>query len=116
MTRLPRFLATAVLGLLAAAPAWCQPMVANSTGPCAAAYPIGRTIPDKYRLELKAGDVLVLAVDSRLKTLRGPGVFTSEDKAVAVTPVELGPERGARPTISAVRSMSHPKPEPVPGS
>jgi hypothetical protein len=90
--------------LLAAAaiPAAANVLVVRSTGPSAAAYPPGRSLPDNARLTLRAGDAVIVLGAGGTRTFRGPGTFSPSAAAQAGGPGVGGDGRRAR--IGAVRS------------
>ena len=91
--------ATIVAFLAAAAmPAAATVLVVRSTGPSAAAYPPGRSLPDNVRLTLRAGDAIIVLAAGGTRTFRGPGVFAP---SAAAAPTQLGD--GHRARIGAVR-------------
>src|SRR4051812_47496850 len=75
----------AIAALLAAAamPAAATVLIVRSTGPSAAAYAPGRTLPDNARLTLRAGDAVIVLGAGGTRTFRGPGVFSPSAAAQA---------------------------------
>ena len=55
------------------APALADALVVRSTGSAAQTYPVGRRLPATARVELRAGDTVVLVGEGPTRTLRGPG-------------------------------------------
>jgi len=94
---------TAVAALFAAAafPAAANVLVVRSTGPSAAAYPPGRSLPDNARLTLRAGDSVIVLGAGGTRSFRGPGVFSPSAALQAGGPVAAADGRRAR--IGAVR-------------
>jgi len=93
--------AAALLVVAAAAiPAAANVLIVRSTGPSAAAYPAGRSLPDNARLNLRAGDAVIVLGASGTRTFRGPGSF-SPSAAVQAGGPNLADGRRAR--IGAVR-------------
>jgi len=98
------FRAAAALLLAAAAmPAIANVLVVRSTGPSAAAYPAGRSLPDNARIDLRAGDAVVVLGAGGTRTFRGPGSFSPGAAAQAGTRT-LAAADGRRARIGAVRS------------
>jgi len=95
------FARATIVALLAAAamPAAANVLVVRSTGPSAAAYPPGRSLPDNVRLTLRAGDAVIVLAAGGTRTFRGPGVFAP---SAAAAPAQVGD--GHRARIGAVRS------------
>ena len=83
-----------------AMPAAANVLVVRSTGPSAAAYPPGRSLPDNARLTLRAGDAVIVLGAGGTRAFRGPGVF-SPSAAVQVGGPNLA--NGQRARIGAVR-------------
>ena len=82
-------------------PAAANVLVVRSTGPSAAAYPPGRSLPDNVRLTLRAGDAVIVLGAGGTRTFRGPGVFSPSAAAQAGGP---NMANGQRARIGAVRS------------
>ena len=99
----PRRAALAALLVAIAAPAAANVLVVRSAGPSAAAYPVGRSLPDNARITLRAGDSLVVLGASGTRSFRGPGTF-SPGAAVQAGPRTLASNDGRRARIGAVRS------------
>src|SRR4051812_45170409 len=78
----------AIGALLVAAgiPASAAVLVVRSTGPSAAAYPPGRSLPDNARLTLRAGDAVIVLGAGGTRSFRGPGVFSPSAAAQAGGP------------------------------
>ena len=93
--------AVAILLAAAAVPATAAVLVVRSTGPSAAAYPPGRSLPDNARLTLRAGDAVIVLGAGGTRTFRGPGVFSPSAAAQAGGPTLVADGRRAR--IGAVR-------------
>jgi hypothetical protein len=97
-------LGTAVLAaLIAAAPAAANVLVVRSSGPSAAAYPVGRSLPDNARITLRAGDNLVVLGAAGTRSFRGPGTFSPGTAALAGART-IASSDGRRARIGAVRS------------
>jgi hypothetical protein len=77
-------------------------LVVRSAGPSAQAYPAGRQLADDARLQLRAGDVLVVLDTRGTRTFRGPGNFTAAGPAATGT--RIAENNGRRARIGAVRS------------
>ena len=94
----------AVVALLAAAaiPAAANVLVVRSTGPSASAYPAGRSLPDNARLNLRAGDAVIVLGAGGTRTFRGPGSF-SPGAAVQAGQRTFAAADGQRARIGAVR-------------
>jgi hypothetical protein len=93
----------ALLGTAAATSAAASVLVVRSTGPSAAAYPAGRSLPDNARLNLRAGDAVIVLGAGGTRTFRGPGVF-SPSSAVQAGTRTFAAADGRRARIGAVRS------------
>jgi len=65
--------AVATLGV--AVPTMAQAVVVRSTGPSAAAYPMGRKLPANTSVTLKAGDHVTVLDKAGTRVLSGPGTF-----------------------------------------
>ncbi len=76
-------------------------LVVRSSGPSARAYPAGRSLPETQRLQLRAGDTLVVLDARGTRTYRGPGNFTA---GAAAPGVRIADNDGRRARIGAVRS------------
>ena len=99
----PRRAAFAVLLAAAAAmPAAANVLVVRSTGPSAAAYPAGRSLPDNARLNLRDGDMVIVLGAAGTRTFRGPGSF-SPSAAVQAGARTFAAADGRRARIGAVR-------------
>ncbi len=77
-TRSGKFLAAAAL--IGASFGWsvvahAQAVVIRSTGPSAAAYPMGRKLPAGAAVTLKAGDLVTVIDQAGSRVLSGPGSF-----------------------------------------
>ena len=75
-------------------------LVVRSSGPSAAAYPAGRSLPDNVRLTLRAGDSVIVLGAGGTRAFRGPGVFSPSAAAQAGGPAIAN---GQRARIGAVR-------------
>ena len=93
--------AVAILLAAAAVPVAANVLVVRSTGPSAAAYPPGRSLPDNARLTLRAGDAVIVLGAGGTRSFRGPGVFSPSAALQASGPVAAADGRRAR--IGAVR-------------
>jgi hypothetical protein len=98
------FARAAIAALLAAAamPAAASVLVVRSTGPSAAAYPPGRSLPDNARLTLRAGDAVIVLGAGGTRAFRGPGVFSPGAALQAGGPTQVA-ANGQRARIGAVR-------------
>jgi len=86
-----------------AASASANVLVVRATGPSAGAYPAGRSLPDNARINLRAGDMLVVLGAGGTRTFRGPGAF-SPSAAVRAGARTIASTDGRRARIGAVRS------------
>lgn len=86
--------------LSGAASAAANVLVVRSSGPSARAYPAGRSLPDNARIELRAGDTVIILAGGGTRTFRGPGTFTPTG-AQGVRTSDAGSRRAR---IGAVRS------------
>jgi hypothetical protein len=84
-------------------PAAANVLVVRSTGPSAASYPPGRSLPDNARLALRAGDSVIVLGAGGTRSFRGPGTF-SPGAAVRAGGAALATTDGRRARIGAVRS------------
>ncbi len=73
----------AVMALAGADMAMAGPMVVRSTGPSAAAYPIGKPLAADARLSLKPGDIVTVLDSGGTRVLRGPGVVAVSGSGAA---------------------------------
>ena len=69
-------LAVMALVATAAAASAASVLVVRASGPSAKAYAPGRSLPDNARIQLVAGDTLVLLGANGTRTFRGPGRFS----------------------------------------
>ncbi len=67
--------AAGVLAMATAGAAMAQAVVVRSTGPSAAAYPMGRKLPANAAVALRAGDHVTVLDKSGTRVLAGPGNF-----------------------------------------
>ena len=74
-------------------------LVVRASGPSAKMYPPGKALPDSAKVQLKAGDSLMLLNTNGAKTLRGPGTFP-----VASSGGGLAAAANKRARFSAMRS------------
>lgn len=93
------------LGLFAllaitAAPATAAVLVVRSSGPSAAQYPPGRSLPDNAQIRLQANDEVVLLSAGGTHSFRGPGSFSP---AQAAGP-RIANASNSRARVGAVRS------------
>ena len=93
--------AAAAVLFVTAIPAAANVLVVRATGPSAAAYPPGRSLPDNARLTLRAGDAVIVLGAGGTRTFRGPGTF-SPSATAQVASSTTGD--GHRARIGAVRS------------
>jgi hypothetical protein len=99
-----RLVMAALLAAAAAAtPAAANVLVVRSSGPSASAYPAGRSLADNARIQLRAGDTLVLLGASGTRTFRGP-ITTAANAAVQAGTRTVDASNGRRARIGAVRS------------
>lgn len=96
-------LALAALLAGVAGPAAANVLVVRSSGPSAASYPAGRSLPDNARIQLRAGDTLVLLGASGTRTFRGP-IATAANAAVQASAQTAQASDGRRVRVGAVRS------------
>ncbi len=89
----------ALVSIAAAAPAAANVLVVRSSGPSAAQYPAGRSLPDNAQIRLQDNDIVVLLSAGGTRTFRGPGTFSPSQ---AAGPRVAGNSAGAR--VGAVRS------------
>lgn len=87
--------------LAAAAPAAANVLVVRSTGPSAASYRAGQSLPDNARITLRAGDQLTILANGGTRTFRGPGTFSPNTRVAASTTVNSG---GRIARVGAVRN------------
>jgi hypothetical protein len=95
--------AIAALLATAAASAAANVLVVRSSGPSAKSYAPGQSLPDNARLQLRAGDTVVVLDSRGTRTFRGPGNFSPATAAQAGTQTVQG-NNGRRARIGAVRS------------
>lgn len=90
--------AAAILGAMVAlaAPATARPVVAAASGAIAAVHPPGSQVGDDDRLELRAGDAMVLVTRAGTRNLAGPAAL------------QLDPD--AEPTLAAAGVLALPDP------
>lgn len=97
----------------AASSATAAVIVVRSSGPSAAQYPTGKSLPDNARVTLRGGDTLVLLDAKGSRTLRGPGSFpvaAGSGKAAANSFAALvGQGSGRRGRVGAVRPVPFPR-------
>jgi hypothetical protein len=74
-TRTSLIAISATAGMLSFATARAETIVVRSTGPSAKGFPPGKSIADRSKVSLKAGDQLVILDGRGTRTLKGPGVF-----------------------------------------
>ena len=96
-----RRIALAALASSIAVSASANVLVVRSSGPSARTYPAGRSLPDTQRLQLRAGDTLVVLDARGTRTFRGPGNFVA---GTAAPGVRIADNDGRRARIGAVRS------------
>lgn len=102
--------------LASAAPVHAQAVVVRSTGPSAAAYPLGRKLPVNASVTLKAGDKVTVLDKAGTRILSGPGTFSlasssaSADAPTGTALASLIARTGAgqRTRTGAVRGDSTP--------
>ncbi|KTE00813.1 hypothetical protein [Sphingopyxis sp. H115] len=75
MRRLGLTAAAAVMAVAMVGTAAAQSMVVRSTGPSAGKYPTGAKLKSTDKLNLVAGDKVVLMQAGKTRTLSGPGTF-----------------------------------------
>ena len=71
-------------------------LVVRSSGPSAASYKAGRSLPDNARITLRQGDTVVVLTGGGTRTFRGPGTF-SPSSAVRAGPRVATDADGRRP-------------------
>jgi hypothetical protein len=96
--------AFAALLASAAASAAANVLVVRSAGPSAAAYPAGRSLPDNARINLRAGDTLIVLTAGGTRTFRGPGIFSPGAAVQAGNRAPSASADGRRARIGAVRN------------
>ena len=96
-------LALAALIAAGATSAAANVLVVRASGPSAATYPPGRSLPDNARIALRSGDTLVVLDSRGTRTFRGPGTFSPSQAAVAGTRTTTA-ANGRRVRVGAVRS------------
>jgi hypothetical protein len=96
-------LALTALLFTGAASAGANVLVVRASGPSAATYPAGRSLPDNARIALRGGDTLVVLDARGTRTFRGPGNFTPASAAQAGQRTTSG-TGGRIARIGAVRS------------
>jgi hypothetical protein len=87
-------------------------IVVRSSGPSAAQYPTGKSLPDAARVTLRGGDTLVLLDAKGSRTLRGPGNYpvAGGGKAAATSFSALVAQgSGRRGRVGAVRPVPFPR-------
>lgn len=97
---LARF-ALAALLVTGGAMAGANVLVVRSSGPSAKAYSPGRSLPDNARIQLLAGDTLVILGPSGTRTFRGPGRFSPNASIPPGPPMPMDANMRAR--VAAVR-------------
>jgi len=102
--------AAAVVALAMAGSAMAQAVVVRSTGPSAAAYPMGRKLPANASVALRAGDHVTVLDKSGTRVLAGPGNFTlngavNRDTGSGTALASMMARNGARTRTGAVRGM-----------
>ncbi|MBX9663076.1 hypothetical protein [Novosphingobium sp.] len=115
----------AAVALMAASFGWsmaayAQAVVIRSTGPSAAAYPMGRKLPAGAAVTLKAGDQVTVIDGAGSRVLAGPGSFridnaVNRDAASGANTAlaALIARGGARTRTGAVRGDAEVPTEPV---
>jgi hypothetical protein len=97
----------------AASSATAAVIVVRASGPSAAQYPAGKSLPDNARVTLRGGDTLVLLDAKGSRTLRGPGSFpvaAGSGKAAATSFAALVSQgSGRRGRVGAVRPVPFPR-------
>ncbi|HET7316339.1 MAG TPA: hypothetical protein VFI88_02810 [Sphingomicrobium sp.] len=88
----------AALALAVSSPTFATVLVVRASGPSAKVYPPGKALPESAKIQLKAGDRLMLLNTNGARTLRGPGTF-----AVAASE-NLAAAANRRSRFSAMRS------------
>jgi hypothetical protein len=96
-----RFALAALLSATAVS-ASANVLVVRSAGPSARTYPAGRSLTDDARIQLRAGDTLVVLDARGTRTFRGPGNFTAA--GAATQGMRIAETNGRRARIGAVRS------------
>ena len=100
-----RGIALAALLAAGATAAAANVLVVRSSGPSAGGYPPGRSLPDNARIQLQAGDTVVVLDSRGTRTFRGPGTF-SPATAVQASSGTVQGSNGRRARIGAVRSAA----------
>jgi hypothetical protein len=98
-----RFLRRALIAaalLSTAGSAAASVLVVRSTGPSAASYRAGQSLPDNARITLREGDQLTILAGGGTRTFRGPGTFSPSTQVASGTTVNNG---GRIARVGAVR-------------
>jgi hypothetical protein len=99
---LSRVAIAALIAATAATTAAANVLVVRSSGPSASAYAPGKSLPDNARLQLRAGDTVVVLGANGTRTFRGPGNFSPSSAVQAGSQTVQGSAGRAR--VGAVRS------------
>lgn len=95
--------ALAALFVTSATAAAANVLVVRSSGPSAATYKAGRSLPDNARITLRPGDTVVVLTGGGTRTFRGPGTY-SPNAAVRGGPRVATAADGRRARVGAVRN------------
>jgi len=101
------------LVLTAASSASAAIIVVRATGPSAAQYPVGKSLPDTASVRLRGGDTLVLLDPKGSRTLKGPGIFPAAASgggtSVSSFSALMASAEGRRGRVGAVRPPPQPR-------
>lgn len=95
--------AIAALLFATATAAAANVLVVRSSGPSAATYKAGRSLPDNARITLRQGDTVVLLTSGGTRTFRGPGTFAANASGGSGPQLATGSD-GRRARVGAVRN------------
>ena len=76
-------------------------LVVRSSGPSAASYRAGQSLPDNVRITLRAGDQVMILANGGTRTFRGPGTFSPNARVASNVTVNNG---GRIARVGAVRN------------
>lgn len=93
----------AAIALAASSASVATVLVVRAAGPSAKVYPPGKALAESAKIQLQAGDSVMLLNTNGARTLRGPGTF-----AVASSGEGLAAQANRRARFSAMRSAAVP--------